>query len=72
MKRYSPFIIETTFIIVMQLALANHSANHFSRLIPIFGMVAQSALTIVFITASPELKSFYFDSNWTKENEIHI
>ena len=57
------FIIETTFVIVMPLALANPSANHFSGLIPIFGMVAQSALTIVFIMASPELKSFYFDSN---------
>ena len=57
------FIIETIFGIVMQLALANNSANHFSGLIPIIGMVAQSALTIVFVMASPELKSFNFDSN---------
>ena len=54
------FIIETTFVIVMPLALANLLI---SGLIPLFGMVAQSALTIVFIMASPELKRFYVDSN---------
>ena len=63
MNSHSTLIIETNFIVFLQLAIANHSANDFSGFIPIFGMVAQSALTIVFIMASPELKSFYFDSN---------
>ena len=57
------FILEIIFCIFVQLVVVYNSANYFSGFVPILGMVVQSALTIVFFMASPELKSFYFDYN---------
>ena len=56
------FILEIIFCTFVQLVLVYNTANHFSGFVPILGMVVQSALTIVFFIASPELKRFYFDS----------
>ena len=57
------FILEIIFCTFVQLVVVYNSANHFSGFTPILGIVVQSALTIVFFMASPELKSFYFDYN---------
>ena len=57
------FLIEIIFCTFVQLVVVYNSANHFSGFTPILGMVVQSALTIVFFMASPELKRFYFDYN---------
>ena len=56
------FLIEIMFAMFVQLVVVYNSGNYFSGFTPILGMVSQSALTIVFFMASPELKRFYFDS----------
>ena len=54
------FILEIIYGTFVQLVVVY---NYFSGFTPILGMVVQSALTIVFFMASPELKRFYFDYN---------
>ena len=56
------FLLEIIYAMIVQLVLVYNSGNYFSGFTPILGMMFQSALTIVFFLASPELKSFYFDS----------